>query len=145
MTDDRQILDHPAPFDIDASVEKIAAEFRAGFEKVAQIDRPAAALFGSARVKEGSAPYEDARAVGKLFGERGWAVVTGGGGGGTVDLRDLFEAGAELVGDLLHRRVDVEPIRVVEDLAVVGHRRSCGTCDATMPSTSIAAVAKYSA
>ena len=81
MTDDRQILDHPAPFDIDASVKKIADEFRAGFEKVAQIDRPAAALFGSARVKEGSAPYEDARAVGKLFGERGWAVVTGGGGG----------------------------------------------------------------
>ena len=81
MTDDRQILDHPAPFDIDASVQKIADEFRAGFEKVTQIDRPAVALFGSARVKEGSVPYEEARAVGKLFGERGWAVVTGGGGG----------------------------------------------------------------
>jgi uncharacterized protein (TIGR00730 family) len=81
VTDDRQILDHPAPFDIDASVQKIADEFRAGFEKVAQIDRPAVALFGSARVKEGSAPYEDARAVGKRFAERGWAVVTGGGGG----------------------------------------------------------------
>jgi uncharacterized protein (TIGR00730 family) len=81
VTDDRQILDHPIPFDIDASVKKIADEFRAGFEKVAQIDRPAAALFGSARVKQGSAPYEDARAVGKLFAERGWAVVTGGGAG----------------------------------------------------------------
>ncbi len=81
MTDDRQILDHPAPFDIDASVQKIADEFRTGFEKVTQIDRPAVALFGSARVKEGSVPYEEARAVGKLFGERGWAVVTGGGGG----------------------------------------------------------------
>ena len=81
MTDDRQILDHPAPFDIDASVQKIADEFRAGFEKVAQIDRPAVALFGSARVKEGSGPYESARAVGKLFAERGWAVVTGGGSG----------------------------------------------------------------
>ena len=32
MTDDRQILDHPAAFDIDASVAKIAAEFQAGFE-----------------------------------------------------------------------------------------------------------------
>ena len=81
MTDDRQILDHPATFDIDASVKKIADEFRAGFEKVALIDRPAAALFGSARVDEGSAPYEAARAVGKLFAERGWAVVTGGGSG----------------------------------------------------------------
>ncbi len=81
MTDDRQILDHPATFDIDASVQKIADEFRAGFEKVALIDRPAAALFGSARVDEGSAPYEAARAVGKLFAQRGWAVVTGGGSG----------------------------------------------------------------
>ena len=81
MTDDRQILDHPATFDIDASVEKIAAEFRAGFEKVALIDRPAVALFGSARVHEGSAPYEAARAAGKRFAEEGWAVVTGGGSG----------------------------------------------------------------
>jgi uncharacterized protein (TIGR00730 family) len=81
VTDDRQILDHPAAFDIDASVAKIAAEFRAGLEKVALIDRPAAALFGSARVHEGSGPYEAARAVGRRFGEEGWAVVTGGGGG----------------------------------------------------------------
>jgi uncharacterized protein (TIGR00730 family) len=81
VTDDRQILDHPATFDIDASVQKIADEFRAGFEKVALIDRPAAALFGSARVKEGSEPYEAARTIGRLFAERGWAVVTGGGGG----------------------------------------------------------------
>jgi hypothetical protein len=81
VTDDRQILDHPAAFDIDTSVQKIADEFRAGFEKVAQIDRPAVALFGSARVKEGSGPYESARAVGKRFAERGWAVVTGGGSG----------------------------------------------------------------
>jgi uncharacterized protein (TIGR00730 family) len=81
VTDDRQILDHPATWDIDASVTKIAAEFRAGFEKVALIDRPAASLFGSARVREGSAPYEAARAVGRRFAEAGWAVVTGGGGG----------------------------------------------------------------
>jgi uncharacterized protein (TIGR00730 family) len=81
VTDDRQILDHPKTWDIDASVTKIADEFRAGFEKVALIDRPAAALFGSARVHAGSAPYEAARAVGKCFAEHGWAVVTGGGGG----------------------------------------------------------------
>src|SRR5213592_305538 len=80
MTDDTRILDRGTS-PIDASVAKIADEFRAGFEKVALIDRPAVALFGSARVREGSRPYEDARAVGKLFAERGWAVVTGGGGG----------------------------------------------------------------
>jgi uncharacterized protein (TIGR00730 family) len=81
VTDDRRILDHPATFDIDASVAKIADEFRAGFEKVALIDRPAATLFGSARVHEGSPPYVAARAVGRRFAEEGWAVITGGGGG----------------------------------------------------------------
>ncbi len=79
-TDDRKILDLGTS-EIDASVAKIAAEFRAGFEKVALIDRPAVALFGSARVHEGSAPYEDARVVGRKFAEAGWAVVTGGGPG----------------------------------------------------------------
>lgn len=80
MTDDRKILDQGTS-PIDASVAKIAEEFRAGFEKVAQIDRPAVALFGSARVAEGSKPYEEARAAGRRFAEEGWAVVTGGGPG----------------------------------------------------------------
>jgi uncharacterized protein (TIGR00730 family) len=79
-TDDRKILDEGTS-PIDLSVAKMAEEFRAGLEKVAQIDRPAVALFGSARVLEGSKPYEDARAVGRKFGEAGWAVVTGGGPG----------------------------------------------------------------
>jgi uncharacterized protein (TIGR00730 family) len=80
MASDRQILD-TGQSAIDLSVAKIADEFRAGFEKVALIDRPAVALFGSARVHEGSKPYDDARAVARRFGEAGWAVVTGGGPG----------------------------------------------------------------
>jgi uncharacterized protein (TIGR00730 family) len=80
MASDRQILD-TGQSAIDLSVAKIADEFRAGFEKVALIDRPAVALFGSARVHEGSKPYEDARAAARRFGEAGWAVVTGGGPG----------------------------------------------------------------
>ena len=80
MTDDRQILDHPAN-DIEVSIARITAELRAGFETVARVPRPAVALFGSARVLPGSKPYEDARAVGRRFGEQGWTVVTGGGGG----------------------------------------------------------------
>ncbi|HEY2327062.1 MAG TPA: TIGR00730 family Rossman fold protein [Gaiellaceae bacterium] len=80
-TDDQQLLlSHPVD-NIDETVRKAADEFRAGFEKVALIDRPAVTLFGSARVPEGSAPYEAARAVGRSFAERGWAVITGGGGG----------------------------------------------------------------
>ena len=80
MTDDRRILD-TGTSDIDESVARIAAEFRAGFEKVAEIARPAVALFGSARVRDGSEPYAWARAVGRTFAEAGWAVVTGGGPG----------------------------------------------------------------
>ena len=80
MTTDAKILDEGTSA-IEASVAKIAAEFRVGFEKVAQVRSPAVALFGSARVTEDSAPYRAARAVGRKFGEAGWSVVTGGGGG----------------------------------------------------------------
>ena len=59
----------------------IGREFLAGFEAVERIDRPAVSCFGSARVKEGSWPYELARDTARLFAEAGWAVVTGGGPG----------------------------------------------------------------
>ena len=36
-------------------VSLIASEFLAGFQDVQRIDRPAVTIFGSARVKEGSA------------------------------------------------------------------------------------------
>ncbi len=61
--------------------EAIGREFLAGFEAVERIDRPAVSCFGSARVKEGSWPYELARKTARLFAEAGWAVVTGGGPG----------------------------------------------------------------
>jgi uncharacterized protein (TIGR00730 family) len=61
--------------------EAIGREFLAGFEAVERIDRPAVSCFGSARVKEGSWPYELARETAHLFAEAGWAVVTGGGPG----------------------------------------------------------------
>jgi uncharacterized protein (TIGR00730 family) len=77
---DQQILDTEQVDPPDA-VERIAEEFRAGFALVDKIDRPAAALFGSARIGEDHRAYADARATGRLFAERGWAVVTGGGPG----------------------------------------------------------------
>ena len=64
-----------------AAVEKIAQEFRDGFAQVERIDRPAVAIFGSTRVREGHPAYESARTIGRSFGARGWAVVTGGGPG----------------------------------------------------------------
>src|SRR4029079_12807615 len=62
-------------------VALIASEFLSGFQAVAQIDRPAVTIFGSARVAEGSATYEAARETARLFAETGRAVVTGGGPG----------------------------------------------------------------
>ena len=78
--DDRRILqaeDHEFAREIDA----IADEFRAGFERVAMIDRPAVTMFGSARIADDHPAYRAARATGREFGKRGWAVITGGGGG----------------------------------------------------------------
>jgi uncharacterized protein (TIGR00730 family) len=78
--DDQRILDTEQVDPPDA-VERIAEEFRTGFALVDKIDPPAVALFGSARIREDHPAYSAALATGRLFGERGWAVVTGGGGG----------------------------------------------------------------
>ena len=78
--DDRRLL-AARTGDIEADVARISHEFRHGFEIVAQIDRPAVTFFGSARVRDDSTPYREAREVARRFGERGWAVITGGGPG----------------------------------------------------------------
>jgi uncharacterized protein (TIGR00730 family) len=77
--DDRRLLSTDTA--ADAEVERIAAEFRAGFAELAKIDRPAVTMFGSARIPEGRPSYVAARAVARGFAERGWAVITGGGPG----------------------------------------------------------------
>ena len=81
--EDRRLLDqaHESPAELHAHAERIGDEFLHGFEKVEEIDRPAVSIFGSARVREGSAPYDEARDVARRFAEAGWAVVTGGGPG----------------------------------------------------------------
>jgi uncharacterized protein (TIGR00730 family) len=78
--EDRQLLDTQIA-DPEDAVARIADEFRRGFAEVDKIDRPAVAIFGSARIDEEHPAYAGARETGRLFGERGWAVVTGGGGG----------------------------------------------------------------
>jgi uncharacterized protein (TIGR00730 family) len=78
--DEQRLLDTEQVDPPDA-VEQIAEEFRAGFAQVERIDRPAVALFGSARIGEDHPAYAAALVTGRLFGERGWAVVTGGGSG----------------------------------------------------------------
>ena len=48
-----------------ADVSLIASEFLAGFQLVEQIDRPAVSIFGSARIREESPTYAQARATGR--------------------------------------------------------------------------------
>ena len=78
--DDLHLLDAREK-DTARALAAIGQEFREGFAQVARIDRPAVAVFGSARVDETDPIYALARAVGRDFAERGWAVITGGGPG----------------------------------------------------------------
>ena len=82
VPEDRRMLEaHETLDERRRHVESIAEEFFAGFEAVDRLDRPAVSIFGSARVKEGSFAYDAAYEAGRLFGDAGWAVVTGGGPG----------------------------------------------------------------
>jgi uncharacterized protein (TIGR00730 family) len=93
--DDRRLFD-ARERDIGRAVEKIEREFRAGFELIAAIDRPAVTVFGSARIDESHAAYGAARQIGRGFAERGWAVITGGGPG----LMEAANRGAAEAGGL---------------------------------------------
>jgi uncharacterized protein (TIGR00730 family) len=79
--EDRRLLERRDGADLRAQAERIGDEFLRGFEAVAQIDRPAVTIFGSARIREGGAEYGQARELGRRFAEAGFAVVTGGGPG----------------------------------------------------------------
>jgi hypothetical protein len=81
MEDRRMLEAEVTASDLDRQVSRIADEFRRGFEAVDQIPKPAVTIFGSARVREGDPPYEQARAVARRFSQKGWSVVTGGGPG----------------------------------------------------------------
>lgn len=59
---------------------KIIGEFVDGVEALHGIG-PAVSIFGSARLKTTSPIYKKARHIASLFASRGYAVITGGGGG----------------------------------------------------------------
>lgn len=67
--------------EIERDVAFIADEFRAGFELVERIDRPAVSIFGSARTPETHRRYQEAFDTGARFARAGFAVITGGGPG----------------------------------------------------------------
>ncbi len=79
-------------------LDRIRAECAHGFAELAGVG-PAICVFGSARTPEGSPEYEQARTVGRLIGEAGIAVITGGGPGiMEAANRGAKEAGAVSVG-----------------------------------------------
>ena len=78
--EDRKVLERREG-NLAEHVDRIADEFREGFIAVERIDRPAVTIFGSARIREDSLEYAQAREVGRLLAETGFAVVTGGGPG----------------------------------------------------------------
>jgi len=87
---------HREQRDLEPQLSFIRNEFEAGFRLVARIDRPAASVFGSARIGEDHPWYALARAVGRSFAQAGWAVVTGGGPG----LMEAANRGAKEAGGL---------------------------------------------
>jgi uncharacterized protein (TIGR00730 family) len=92
--DDRRMLEHDGRFSGD--VRRIADEFRIGFDLVERIQRPAATVFGSARIGEEHPTYRAARETGALLVEAGFAVVTGGGPG----VMEAANRGAQEAGGL---------------------------------------------
>jgi uncharacterized protein (TIGR00730 family) len=96
--EDRRILERQE-HDLDAQVELIADEFRAGFEAVERIGQPGVTIFGSARVPRDSPDYAQARELGCLLAQAGFAVITGGGPGAMEAAnRGAREAGGLSVG-----------------------------------------------
>ena len=84
---------------LERNVRLIAKEFREGFRAVDRVPKPAAAVFGSARMGEDSPAYAGAREVGRRFALAGWSVVTGGGPGlMEAANRGAHEAGGCSVG-----------------------------------------------
>jgi hypothetical protein len=93
--DDRTLLQRETD-DVDRHVAQIAEEFRAGFDAVARIDRPAVAVFGSARLPRSDRWCALAAEVAAGFAREGFAVVTGGGPG----LMEAANRGAQRAGGL---------------------------------------------
>ncbi len=79
-------------------VLRIMGEFVEGFEELAELG-PAVTIFGSARVGSEDPSYAKAVEVGRLVGEAGFTIITGGGPGiMEAGNRGAREAGAPSVG-----------------------------------------------
>ena len=79
-------------------VLRIMGEFVEGFEELAELG-PAVTIFGSARVRPEDAAYGSVVEVGRMLGEAGFTIITGGGPGiMEAGNRGAREVGAPSVG-----------------------------------------------
>ena len=97
-TTDQRLLDNRGPSDWVHTdpwrVLRIQSEFVEGFGALAELG-PAVAVFGSARTRRDHPTYAQAREVGRLLAEAGFAVITGGGPGMMEAAnRGAFDVGA---------------------------------------------------
>lgn len=93
-------LDQPFNFAENANwrIFRIMAEFIEGFEFLGPLRREVT-FFGSARTPEGSHWYEESRKLGRLLGENGFTVITGGGPGiMEAGNRGAYEGNGESIG-----------------------------------------------
>lgn len=77
---------------------RILSEFVDGFEELHHV-YPAVSIFGSARSLPGDPVYEQSQEIARMLAERGYAVITGGGGGVMEAAnKGAAEAGGRSVG-----------------------------------------------
>jgi len=95
VVDDRGLLDSRRPLTAEERLA-IEHEFEEGFGLLSQIEQPCVTLYGSARLPESDPAYVAARAVGREFAGRGWAMITGGGPG----VMEAANRGAQEAGGL---------------------------------------------
>ena len=91
-------------------VMRVMGEFVESFDYMARIPEMLVSVFGSARVKEGTEPYESAREVGRRLVEAGYGVITGGGPGiMEAASRGAFESNGRSVGLNIELPMEQQP------------------------------------
>jgi len=104
----------------DQRLARIHDEFAKGFEALADITR-GVSIFGSARAGEDDPRYALARDIGRRLGERGFAVITGGGPGiMEAANRGARDAGACSVGLNIELPFEQGP-NPYQDIALMFH------------------------
>ena len=104
----------------DQRLARIHDEFAKGFEALADITR-GVSIFGSARVRADDPRYALARDIGRRLGERGFAVITGGGPGiMEAANRGARDAGACSVGLNIELPFEQGP-NPYQDIALMFH------------------------